>query len=208
MRERKDGRGDERCERGIRAEDEDPRRTQEPIDGERHDRRVQAVDGRQSRGLRVTHADRHQERAQRQPRHEIVTQPPPLVGKERLEAREPAQVRTASIHAPPFAGSSRRVCHAPVPPGSLARRYPRIALGLRPERDAASTWSPSPGSGLAPIEPSPVILDSWLDRVGWLGCLEGQLVMRKGHGTPRLVAFLEDARAQSAPVLLRRPSRP
>ena len=37
---------------------------------------------------------------------------------------------------------------------------------------------------------------------GWLNRLEVQLVMWEGHGTSRLVAFLEDARAQSAPVFL------
>ena len=64
-RQRHDRRRDERGGRGVRADDEPPRRTEHRVGEQRDERRVQAGLGRQARDLRVADAERDDQRRDR-----------------------------------------------------------------------------------------------------------------------------------------------
>ncbi len=74
-REREDHRGDQRRERRVRSEDEDPRRSRDRVRDQREDRRVEARDRRQASSLRVPHADRDQDRGEDDPGRDVVREP-------------------------------------------------------------------------------------------------------------------------------------
>ena len=78
------GGGDERRERRVRAEDEDPRRPEHGVGEERDEGCVQARDGREPRQLRVGHPLGHEQRREHEARDDVTPQPLPPVG-----ARDP-----------------------------------------------------------------------------------------------------------------------
>ena len=88
--ERQDRRGDHGSERGVRAEHEDGRRSDEGVRDQADDRRVQPRDRRQARELRVGHPLRNEQRDEDDPGDEVAWQPRPFVGAEHAHAGHPA----------------------------------------------------------------------------------------------------------------------
>ena len=89
--QRGDGRRDDRGQRRVRAEDEDPAGPEDGVEQQRDDRGVQAGDGRQAGGLGVAHPDRDQDRGQDEARDDVGRQPRPLVGASDPDAGDEPQ---------------------------------------------------------------------------------------------------------------------
>ena len=89
-RERHDRDRDDRRERRVGAEHQDPRRPEDRVDEQGHDRRVQAGDRREAGGLRVPHAHRDEEGGQHEAGDQVIPQPRPLVRTQDRQARHEA----------------------------------------------------------------------------------------------------------------------
>ena len=88
--ERGDGGEDQRPERGVRAEHQDPRRPHHGVADETGDRGVETVHRGQSGQLGVRHALGHQDRRQHDPSHKVRAQPAPLIRPQRRDPRHVA----------------------------------------------------------------------------------------------------------------------
>ena len=138
------GGGDERRERRVRAEDEDPRRPEDGVGEERNDGRVQAGDGREPRQLRVRHPLRDEQRREHEARDDVAAQPLPAVGAgdpdpgdERPRAARVAGRR--SRRQPSSSRASRCAC-----PGSACLRelaYDARASATSSSRSRIAAWS-------------------------------------------------------------------
>ena len=95
-REGDDRRGDERRDRRVGPEDEDPRRPQQEVHDQRDERRVQAGDRRQPRELRVRHALRHEQRREHDARDDVVAQ---LSARARRSSVNPGTQRPSRVTA-------------------------------------------------------------------------------------------------------------
>ena len=106
---------DQRCDRGedqrpqrrVGTQHQDPARTHDRISDETGDRGVQAVHRRQPGELGVRHALRNQDGRQHDPGDEIRTQPAALVGPQQVEPRHVAFDGGRVVGV----GSVRRRCH-------------------------------------------------------------------------------------------------
>ena len=74
-RQRQHARGDQRGERRVRPEHEEPRRADHGIDEERHDGRVQTVHRREPGCLGVAHACRYEQAGEHETGADVVPQP-------------------------------------------------------------------------------------------------------------------------------------
>ena len=104
--QRHDRGSDERDERRVRTEDQDPRRPEGRVRQQRHDRGVQTDDRRQARRLRVAHPGRHEDRGQDEPGDDVLAQ---VAAAVRTHPREVGQDRCR----PHVAGSVRPRTAAP-----------------------------------------------------------------------------------------------
>ena len=95
-RQRQHDREDHGRQRGVRAEHEDAARAEHRVGEQRHDRRVEAVDARHARRLRIRDADRHQHRRQHEPGDDVVAQPGALVASAGCAA--PGASAAAAMH--------------------------------------------------------------------------------------------------------------
>ena len=85
-----DGGGDDGRERRVGPQHQDPRRADQRVGQQRHDRGVQAGLRWQSRRLRVAHAGRDEQCREHHAGHQVRTQPGPLVPPGHDHAREPS----------------------------------------------------------------------------------------------------------------------
>ena len=84
-RQRHDRRGDDRQQRRVRPEDQDPRRTEERVGDQRQDRRVQPDDRGQAGRLGVAHPGGDQDRGQDDPGEHVATQRRAPIGADPLQ---------------------------------------------------------------------------------------------------------------------------
>ena len=89
---------DHRRQRGVRPQHQDPARTEQRIDQQRNDGRVEAINARHAgrHGVGDPHRDQH--RRQHQPGHEIMPEPCRLVAQESTQSRQPAPPPGALRH--------------------------------------------------------------------------------------------------------------
>ena len=111
-RERHDRRGDDRQQRRVGPEDQDPRGTEQRVGQERQDGRIQADDRGQPGCLGVAHPGRDEDRGQDEPREDVMSQRGALIGADPFE---PGQDRS---------GVHRAECRAL--PGHRARAATRL----------------------------------------------------------------------------------
>ena len=83
-----DGRRDQGQQRRVRPEDEDPRRPHQEVGDEGADRGIQTRDRGQAGGLRVAHANGHEEGGQGQAGDDVVPEPATRVGAEPGDRRK------------------------------------------------------------------------------------------------------------------------
>lgn len=138
VRERRDRAGDQRGERRIGAEHQDPAWPEDRVADERGDRRVQAGDDRQARRLSVAHADRHEHRGQRDARVQIPCEPRAPVRAQRRDARQPAP--PCLVVAAAIAAAAPRV----VAPARGAFAFGQDTTSISGRRGACATTGPRP----------------------------------------------------------------
>ena len=81
---------DDRRQRGVRSQHQDPAGAEQRVGEQRNDGRVETVDAGHARRHGVGDADGHQHRRQHQPGHDVVPQPGDLVARSVLKPRQPA----------------------------------------------------------------------------------------------------------------------
>ena len=89
-------------ERRVRAENDDAAGTEQGVREQRHDGRVEAIDARHPRCLRVRDADRHEHGRHDEAGDDVVPQPGGLVLTQRVQPGKPARP----------SGSGRESCRA------------------------------------------------------------------------------------------------
>ena len=105
--ERQQRREDHGRDRGVRAEDEDARRSEHRIAHKAHDGRVQPCDGWKASQLRVCHALGHKDGGEHDARDHVGPGPPALVRASDPKTRDPpADVHAPRRHTHPFASDS------------------------------------------------------------------------------------------------------
>ena len=117
----RDGRSDEGGRRGVRADDEPARGSEDRVGQQRHERRVQAGLGRQAGDLGVPDAQRHDQGRDRQPADAVLAE---LLASIAAQGPAPAVAPT---------GSARRT-------GAIRARR------LEPRRTAGQAWPAGLGS--------------------------------------------------------------
>jgi hypothetical protein len=85
--QRQDGRGDQRPERGVRTQDQDPARAEDRVGEQAGDGGVEAGDGWQPGQFGVRHALGHEQSAQHDSGHDVLERPASLVDRRCLQAR-------------------------------------------------------------------------------------------------------------------------
>ena len=97
-RQRHDRRGDERRDRRVGSQDEDPRRAQQEVHDKRHECRVEPGDRRQARELGVCHALRDEQRGEHDARDDVAAQVGAAAASQQLESRRPTTKSVRAFH--------------------------------------------------------------------------------------------------------------
>ena len=96
--ERDDRRGHKRRHGRVGSQDEDPRRAQQEVHDERHQRRVQAGDRRQARELAVRHPLGHEQGSEDGARDDVAPQRRAAVASQQREPRHPTTETGWALH--------------------------------------------------------------------------------------------------------------
>ena len=97
-RERDDRRGDERRDRRVGAEDEDPRGPEQEVHDQRDERRVEPGDRRHARELGVRHALGHEQGGEDEARDNVAPQRGASVAAQQRESRHPTTETLGAVH--------------------------------------------------------------------------------------------------------------
>ena len=97
-RQRDDRRGDERSDRRVGSQDEDPRRAQQEVHDKRHERRVEPSDRRHARELGVRHALRDEQCGEDDARDDVAAQVGAADASQQHKPRRPTTEPVRAFH--------------------------------------------------------------------------------------------------------------